>query len=235
MNYELRNENKINKGFTLIEIMVSVSIFSMVMVIVVGALLVLNDANKKAQALRAIVDNLNFAVEDMTRSIRTGKDYNCGFTLEPKGEITTGSEWKLKGCEQIDSEKGVDTLVFKGQTVLDEEGNPKGVCYLYSLTKPDADNNNKRTLMYGRYQTNHIDDGCTLFPFDGKEPIQFVSPEVQINALKFFVFDKNSVPSNPNQQPFVVITLSGEIDVSQYRFKTPFNIQTTVSQRSSGE
>lgn len=65
-------------GFTLIELMVSVSIFTMVMVISMGTIITVMDANRKSQTLRAVLDNLNFAMEGMTRNIRFGYDYNCG-------------------------------------------------------------------------------------------------------------------------------------------------------------
>ena len=52
-----------NRGFTLIEMMVSVSIFVIVALIVSGVLVQLSAAYKKAQAMRLLMDNLNFALE----------------------------------------------------------------------------------------------------------------------------------------------------------------------------
>lgn len=66
------------KGFTLIEMMVAVSIFSIVMLVAVGALLTIVDANRKAQAIKSVTNNLNFALESMSRTIRTGTSYYCG-------------------------------------------------------------------------------------------------------------------------------------------------------------
>lgn len=65
-------------GFTLIEIMVSISIFSLVLVTSMGSILSVMDANRKAQTLRNVMDNLNFALEGMTRTIRFGINYHCG-------------------------------------------------------------------------------------------------------------------------------------------------------------
>lgn len=65
-------------GFTLIEIMVAVSIFSMVMVVAIGAVLAIVSANKRAQALNSVISNLNFAIEGMVRDLRTGYNYDCG-------------------------------------------------------------------------------------------------------------------------------------------------------------
>lgn len=69
---------QLQRGFTLIEIMVSVTIFSIVMVISMGALLSISAADKKAETLKTVMSNLNFAVDSMSRSIRTGTVYDCG-------------------------------------------------------------------------------------------------------------------------------------------------------------
>ena len=64
-------------GFTLVELMVAISIFSLVMVISMGAILSVLDANHKSQTLRAVMDNLNSTMESMTRSVRFGQHYHC--------------------------------------------------------------------------------------------------------------------------------------------------------------
>lgn len=66
------------RGFSLIEIMVSVTIFALVMLIGVGALLSLIDANRRAQAINTTINNVNAALEGMGRAIRTGVEYTCG-------------------------------------------------------------------------------------------------------------------------------------------------------------
>jgi prepilin-type N-terminal cleavage/methylation domain-containing protein len=66
--------NKKNKGFTLIEMLVAVALFSIVLVVAMGAILTVIDANRKAQTLSSVMTNLNFAIESMTRSIKTGVD-----------------------------------------------------------------------------------------------------------------------------------------------------------------
>ncbi len=65
------------QGFTLIELMVSVAIFTIVMVLALGSLLSISAAERKAEALKSVMNNLNFALESMSRSIRTGVNYSC--------------------------------------------------------------------------------------------------------------------------------------------------------------
>lgn len=64
------------KGFTLIEMMVAVSIFVIVAFIVVSTLLTMSYAYKKAQKMRLIMDNFNFAIQSMSLSIREGINYD---------------------------------------------------------------------------------------------------------------------------------------------------------------
>lgn len=72
----LFKENKKNiQGFTLIEIMVSVAIFAIVVLIAMGSLVAIVGADKKAQSLNDVINNMNFSVESMVRDLRTGYSY----------------------------------------------------------------------------------------------------------------------------------------------------------------
>ncbi len=77
-------------GFSLVEVLVSLSIFTIVVTISVGTLLVLIDANTKSQAMQVVMTNLSFALDSMTREIRTGDSYWCGSdgSLPNDGEST---------------------------------------------------------------------------------------------------------------------------------------------------
>lgn len=70
-------ETKAPRAFTLIEMMVAVTIFSIVMMVGVGGLLSLIATNHRAQAINSVMNNLNAALENMSRSIRVGTLYHC--------------------------------------------------------------------------------------------------------------------------------------------------------------
>ena len=78
------------RGFSLIEVLVSLSIFTVVVTISVGILMVLVAAHAKAQNTQAVMTNLSFALDSITREIRTGSDYFCGThdTLPISGETS---------------------------------------------------------------------------------------------------------------------------------------------------
>lgn len=66
------------RGFTLIEIMVALTVFSFIMVISMGAILSVLNSNRKSQSLETVMDNMNATMEDMTRTIRFGTEWHCG-------------------------------------------------------------------------------------------------------------------------------------------------------------
>jgi len=72
------HQHQHQRGFTLIEMIVAVGLFTVVMLISITALLSLVDANRKAQALQSVMNNLNIALDGMVRSIRMGSTYHCG-------------------------------------------------------------------------------------------------------------------------------------------------------------
>ena len=82
MNYILykkgiRGRKTSTGGFTLIELMVSLTLFSIVMMVSMSTLLSIIDINAKAQALYSATTNLSFALDSITREIRTGYHYYC--------------------------------------------------------------------------------------------------------------------------------------------------------------
>lgn len=66
------------KGFTLVEMIVAVFIFTIVMLVATGALISIVEANRKAQSVKSVMNNLNFSLDSMTRAIRVGNTYDCG-------------------------------------------------------------------------------------------------------------------------------------------------------------
>lgn len=73
-------KNKITDGFTLIELMVAIGLFASIMTIAATAYLVMIHVNQQAQAIATEIDNISFALESMTRNIRSGSAYGCGST-----------------------------------------------------------------------------------------------------------------------------------------------------------
>lgn len=66
-----------SKGFTLIELIVSIGLFALIMLLSSSAYLLMVGINRQAQGMATGINNLSFALETMTRTIRTGTQYSC--------------------------------------------------------------------------------------------------------------------------------------------------------------
>lgn len=69
---QIKRPKQKNTGFTLIELLVSIALFSVVITIALGSIITIADSNKKARSMMQIMNNLNFAVDSMTRSFKSG-------------------------------------------------------------------------------------------------------------------------------------------------------------------
>lgn len=69
----LHKKNKQNKGFTLIEMLVSIAIFSIILVMILGIIVTIVDTSRKARTLAEVMNNLNFSFESLTRTLKTAR------------------------------------------------------------------------------------------------------------------------------------------------------------------
>jgi prepilin-type N-terminal cleavage/methylation domain-containing protein len=79
-------------GYTLIELIVAIGLFALIMMLVSGAYLMMISVTKQAQGIATGIDNLSFALETMTRTIRTGTNYSCNGV----GDCFGGSIFSVK-------------------------------------------------------------------------------------------------------------------------------------------
>lgn len=122
-----------NRGYTLIELMVSISIFAVVMTIAAGGYYIMISVNRHAQGVSTGVDNLSFALDAMTRGIRTGTDYSCGVG-EGLGDCSGGAAFTY-----TDQDSNKVTYQLSGSSVQSTETPPGGgTPVTYLLTEPDV-------------------------------------------------------------------------------------------------
>lgn len=128
------------RGFTLIEIMVSVSVFMIIMTISMGTIVTIVDANRKSQTLRTVMDNLNFTIEAMTRTIRFGTNYHCDVT-DTTPAITSPNDCVSGASSIVVKASNGDTVTYKlvgGQIKRDVDRLVGIDTYDYALTSPDV-------------------------------------------------------------------------------------------------
>ncbi|MEK9182226.1 MAG: type II secretion system protein [Patescibacteria group bacterium] len=95
------------RGFTLIEMLVSIAVFMVVMTVASGSLASIIDGNGKAQSLKSAVNNLNFAMENMEKNIRVGTDYVGGESCSPADTCIGFTSYKDSASD------GNDFIVYR--------------------------------------------------------------------------------------------------------------------------
>ncbi len=70
--------SKTIRGFTLVEMIVSIGLFTIVLFVASSSFLTVINADRKSRTTRIAMDNLAVTLEDMTRRLRTGTAYECG-------------------------------------------------------------------------------------------------------------------------------------------------------------
>lgn len=114
------------RGFSLVELLVSLSLFIVVLTMAVGSLLVLINANAKAQNIQSAVGNVQFALDSMAREIRTGSAYYCS---------TSASANVIEGSDSTsDCNKGVYLSIIEGGQSLTSGGVNGRLAYRYNST-----------------------------------------------------------------------------------------------------
>ncbi|MDP3769868.1 MAG: prepilin-type N-terminal cleavage/methylation domain-containing protein [bacterium] len=64
-----------NSGYTLMEMLVSIALFSIVVMASIGVMIMVFGSQSKAIALKDVIDNARFSLELITRELRTGTNF----------------------------------------------------------------------------------------------------------------------------------------------------------------
>lgn len=181
--------------------MVSITIFSIVMLVSIGALLSIIDANRKAQSLKSVMNNLNFALENMSRNIRVGTNYHC---KSYDGIIPPAVPSNITDTNDCSGEDG-------------------GVLFAFEGSKGDRNNSGDQIVyrLNGTRLEGSTDSGGTF--------TAITAPEVNITNFKFYTIGSAPLTAGNTIQPRVVMTIQGTAGTGVNR--TEFNVQASVSQR----
>ena len=225
MKFATNFKNSTQRGFTLVEMLIVLGLFSFMMTLATSVLYSTQAINVKIQETQSILDNVNIAIDTMSREIRYGTDFRASNSIEDTNFLRRKSS-------RYDTTHGGKVLFFKPQ---DSENDDDRVAY-YASTTPygnvilkDEYTNGVRTRRY-----------------------EITSNDVKIKSLIFYVNGANtSIVSDPNNepngigdedhiQPLITMTLSGETisstfnasNTSQKASTTKFIIQSSVSART---
>lgn len=148
------------KGFTLIEMIVAIGVFTTSVLIIVGSLIMLNNASRKARTERIATDNLSAAIDSMSRSMRMGTQFHCGCTAPFDVPLDCPMTDALGGG-------GSQCIAFEGQGG-DKESSADQIVF---------------RLSGGRLQRSTASGA--LSPTDTY--IDMTAPEINITDLKFYL------------------------------------------------
>ncbi len=164
--FNIKNKIKNEGGFTLVELMVATTVFVVIVISSIGSLIALMGASKDSRGLRFSMDNVNFAMESMTRSIRMGVNYYCGDAVP---DLITDTQ---------DCPLGANLFSFVPQL---NDGSLSEERVSYKLHKRDTEVDSytiQRCI-------GTLDSDC----------IEIVSSDININKLTFFVKGSNPYDS----------------------------------------
>ena len=198
-------------GFTLVELLVVLGLFSSIATLSLGALFNTQAINGRLQETQSILDNINLSSQTIVRDIRFGSDFYCATALPVVGQGETVPTVR-KNCRYVDNVPG-KVLIF---------------------TSADATNELDRVMYYVQNGILYKD----TYPYVGT-PVteQMTTNDVTINSLIFYVEGSQTsdgsndyLDASDFKQPLVTIFLSGLTKpIKAGASPVPFNFQTTVS------
>ena len=197
------------QGFSLVEILVVLGLFSGISTLALGSLFNAQAINARLQETQAILDNVNLSIQTVTREIRFGSDFYCTSSL-PSGTTTPSVR---KGCPL--GGQGGSILIFQPADATNELDR---VAY-YIVNG---------VLYKNEYKYNQAIDIT-----------QMTTRDVYIEVLQFFVEGANTASGVSDEgnvtdfkQPLITFLVSGRsIPESSTRTPVPFRIQSHVSAR----
>ncbi len=207
------------QGFTLIEMIVSLGIFSIIVTMTVGSLLVLISGNQQLQGEQNAMTNLAFAIDSMTREIRTGSNYYCAG--QPNYNAA-GPQAIFDSNDTTHESLGIATQDCASGRGPNEQ--LQGVSFFEGGNSITGTTNNRILYFYDAQEQ------VLKRKVGNNAPQPIVSSGVNIVNADFFVSGTNRLGGGVNdfEQPTVTVYLvaeqEGEPDKRYY-------IETTVTQR----
>jgi len=202
-----------SRGFTLIEILVSLAIFSVVAVIAIGALVRVTSANRQAQAIQSGVNNVSFIIDTISREMRTGTFYNC--STNPSFSAIT-----FNGCSPaLQTNNTGDTVIAFRSSNVDPQSLNCNLIYAYWF---HIDQNTKNTTISKAQQSscNQSIANTDYYPV--------LSPNVNITDYSVGVFGG----VKPKPYAWAFLRLKGYVG-QRIQDQSVFNVQTSISERIS--
>lgn len=211
-------------GFTLIEMIVSLAIFSVVAVIALGAMMKIINANKKAQSLLSAMTNINYALESMSREMRVGSNFSCGdipYNIDSSSYSTNVADCNtgyLKNNGPGNNQNDGIIIAFKSSHTASSGPNSScNLIYAYSFGYRDA---NSWDIKKAAQTT--CGDNLSSSNNGNSSYTSIIDPNVIITG--YYVKVTGDI------HPLATIRISGYVGAREQE-RTYFDVQTAVSAR----
>jgi len=204
------------RGFTLIELVVSIGLFSTLMLLSTGSVLSMLDASRKARNTRIAIDNVSAAIDYMSREIRLGSMFHCGASgplTDPQACSHTAG-----GDEYLAFERagGDPSLVADLSAVPPKLGSGDQLVFSRAVDPADPT----------RYIIQASNDSGSNF-----SPL--TSSGIDIQVLRFYVDGVNyPVAGGDGNQPRITILIRGVAGGNKAKTQSAFTLQTTLTART---
>lgn len=191
------------KGLTLLELIISVGVFSIVVLVGTAAFISVLNSARKAQAFQSVMHSFDAVLEEMSRNIRTGTAYHCG-------DDSVVPYNKVRDCDN-----GDDYFAYESG-IGDPNDSSDQVVYRFigSRMEQSVDGGAPSTFFSVTPPNVVIEDATFYVKGSLCEP---VSGHPECGA------------AGDDIQPHVVFVLTGYVETKS--LKTPFVLQTTFTQR----
>lgn len=196
------------KGFTLVEMLISMAIFTSVITIATGALFSAQAINARLEQTQLILDGVNQAVEVIARDIRYGSEFHCD-TVIPQSSVPMNRT----SCPYSN---GGNVIVFKPAVSLPNSNFSANDRIAYYLSNG---------IVYkDEYKEGDISNKITY---------QITPSDVNISNLSFYVTGAENNASGNLTQPLVTLVVYGLTTPARKNIQpVQFTIQTSVSARA---
>lgn len=207
----IKKYSKTKNGYTIIETMISISIFLILIMTGMTTLMNAFSLHKKSQNMRSAVDNLSFILEDMSRNIRTGSNYYCLNNYNLDSFLT--SDISLRKSSPVNAVSGLREICWG----IAFEAAGGGVSSLDQWVYYIDGNGAIQKAVMGPYT-------------DPSNFTQLTPNEIRLNpGSGFYIFGAEKEVTPNQQQPLIKIILSGS--VTEKGITSPFSLQTAISSR----
>ena len=143
MRKSFKNFRKLRQeGFTLIEILVSMALFSAVVLISTSLLLFLVRASDNSHAILTAINNLDFAMEQMARTLRMGHSFYCADGIHAPTDQTQDCSFGAGKTSMSFTDAKDQRVVYKLNSGpdwgrLEREHITEGQRRVFSVTAPE--------------------------------------------------------------------------------------------------